>query len=88
MRPKMSFSVTIILYIYNQLNVESMVHSYDPNRFDNNKLLTDYIERRIGKRDPIIDEQINAFKAYWLNHAVFHEIKAKEKLLLRVSIFD
>lgn len=69
-----------ILYIYNQLNVESMVHSYDPNRFDNNKLLTDYIERRIGKRDPIIDEQINAFKAYWLIMAVFHEIKSKRKI--------
>lgn len=69
-----------ILYIYNQLNVESMVHSYDPNRFDNNKLLTDYIERRIGKRDPIIDEQINAFKAYWLIMAVVHEIKSKRKI--------
>lgn len=69
-----------ILYIYNQLNVESMVHSYDPNRFDNNKLLTDYIERRIGKRDPIIDEQINAFKAYWLIMAVFHEVKSKRKI--------
>ena len=44
------------------------------------KLLTDYIERRIGKRDPIIDEQINAFKAYWLIMAVFHEIKSKRKI--------
>ena len=70
-----------ILYIYNQLNVESMVHSYDSNRFDNNKLLTGYIEKRMGKKDKVIDEQINAFKAYWLIMAVFHEVKSDRKII-------
>lgn len=69
-----------ILYIYNQLNVGSMIHSYDQNRFDNNKLLTDYIEKRIGKQDDVIDGQINAFKAYWLIMAVFHEVKSNRKI--------
>ena len=70
-----------ILYIYNQLNVESMVHSYDSNRFDNNKLLTGYIEKRMGKKDKVIDEQINAFKAYWLIMAGFHEVKSDRKII-------
>lgn len=70
-----------ILYFYNQLNGESMVHSYDCNRFANNKLLTKYIESQIGGEDKIIDEQINAFKAYWLIMAVFHEVKSKQPLV-------
>lgn len=70
-----------ILYVYNQLNIESMVHSYDPNRFDNNQILTDYIEKRIGNQDKIIDNQINAFKAYWLIMAVFHEVKSGRKII-------
>lgn len=65
-----------VLYFYNQMNVGSMVHSYDRNRFNNNKLLTDYIEKRMAGKDKIIDEQINAFKAYWLIMAVFHEVKS------------
>ena len=69
-----------ILYYYNQLNTGSMVHSYDPNRFENNKLLTDYIECRMGGENKTIDQQINAFKAYWLIMAVFHEVKSKQPL--------
>ncbi len=65
-----------ILYYYNQLNVTSMVHSYDSNRFVNNAILTRYIDERMGGKDNVIDEQINAFKAYWLIMAVFHEMKA------------
>lgn len=70
-----------ILYFYNQLNTESMVHSYDHNRFANNKLLISYIENQIGGEDEIIDGQINAFKVYWLIMAVFHEVKSKQPLL-------
>lgn len=69
------------LYIYNQLNSGSFIHSYDPNRFENNQLLTGYIERRLGGKDETLDLQINAFKAYWLIMAVFHEVKSGRKIL-------
>ena len=52
-----------------------MIHSYDPTRFQNNKLLINYIERNLGGINNILDFQINAFKAYWLIMAVFHEMK-------------
>lgn len=65
-----------ILYDYNQLNSGSMVHSYDSNRFQNNRLLTDYIENRLGEVNEMLDYQINAFKAYWLIMAIFHEVKS------------
>ena len=68
------------LYYYNQLNANSMVHSYDANRFVNNKYLVDYIESRLSGKDSIIDSQINAFKAYWLTMAVFHEVKCNRGL--------
>lgn len=64
-----------ILYFYNRLNETAMGNSYDPGRFENNQLLTDYITRRLGGIDPVLDGQINAFKAYWLIMAVFHEVK-------------
>lgn len=69
------------LYIYNQLNQGSMVHSYDSNRFENNRLLTDYIEFNLGGKNDVLDGEINAFKAYWLIMAVFHEVKSKKKIL-------
>lgn len=65
-----------ILYFYNQLNTGSMTNNYDSERFENNKILTDYIESKIGNENQTIDKQINAFKAYWLIMAVFHEIKS------------
>lgn len=68
------------LYVYNQLNNNSFIHSYDPNRFENNQILTSYIEKRIGGKDIILDSQINAFKAYWLIMAVFHEVKSRRKI--------
>lgn len=68
------------LYIYNQLNSGSFIHSYDPNRFENNKLLTEYIESRLGGKNEVLDSQINAFKAYWLIMAVFHEVKSGRKI--------
>lgn len=63
------------LYFYNQLNAGSMVHSYDAGRFENNQFLTSYLERRLVGKDVCLDKQINAFKAYWLIMAVFHEVK-------------
>ena len=66
-----------ILYYYNQMNTVSMVHSYYADRFKNNKLLLDYIEKNLGGREEVIDYQINAFKTYWLAMAVFHEVKCK-----------
>lgn len=69
-----------VLYYYNQLNTNSMTNNYDPTRFENNKLLTDYIDSKIGGENEIIDSQINAFKAYWIIMAVFHEIKTNQPL--------
>lgn len=74
-----------VLYCYNQLNTSSMVHSYDENRFKNNQWLTDYITDQMGGKSPIIDNQINAFKAYWLIMAVFHEVKCERKLMQSVK---
>jgi len=64
------------LYFYNRLNSSSMGNSYDSSRFENNQYLTSYIENRLLGLDSGLDEQINAFKAYWLIMAVFHEIKS------------
>lgn len=69
------------LYFYNQLNSSSITSNYDANRFKNNQILTDYIEEKIGGKNNIIDNQINAFKAYWLIMAIFHEIKSGRKNL-------
>lgn len=65
-----------ILYFYNRLNATAMGNSYDVRRFENNQLLIAYIGQRLGGIDPVLDEQINAFKAYWLIMAVFHEVKS------------
>lgn len=70
-----------ILYFYNQLNTGSMGNSYDPARFENNRILTDYMEHRLAGLSPAMDEQINAFKAYWLIMAVFHEVKNRRPLV-------
>lgn len=68
------------LYYYNQLNTESIVHSYDRNRFKNNTLLMSYIEEKIGGESVTLDNQINALKVYWLIMAVFHEIKSGQSI--------
>jgi glycosyltransferase involved in cell wall biosynthesis len=68
------------LYYYNQMNIDSMVHSYDSNRFINNEYLCEYISKRFTGADQRIYYQINAFRAYWLMMAVFHEVKAKRGL--------
>lgn len=68
------------LYFYNQLNVGSMTNNYDPTRFENNKRMTNYMTKNMGGKDPVIDSQLNAFKAYWVMMAVFHEIKCGRKI--------
>ncbi len=68
------------LYYYNQLNNQSFIHRYDPLRFENNRFLFDYMEERLGGRDKILDTQLNAFRAYWIIMAVFHEVKSKRGL--------
>ena len=69
-----------VLYEYNQLNVNSFTNNYDANRFKNNKYLTSYIENKIGNYSNVVKNQVNAFKAYWLIMAVFHEVKCKRNL--------
>ncbi len=71
---------TDTLYYYNQLNEGSITSRYDANRFINNQYLTTYIETKLGGINPQMDSQINAFKAYWLIMAIFHEVKCKQKL--------
>lgn len=68
------------LYLYNQLNEGSFANSYDAERFENNQLLISYLGERIGKISPSIDRQLNAFQAYWLIMAIFHEVKAGNTL--------
>lgn len=69
-----------ILYYYNQ-HPGAMNHSYDKTRFENNKILYDYMEERLGGINEELDGQLNAFRAYWLIMAVFHEIKSGNKML-------
>lgn len=65
-----------IFYYYNQLNPGAMNQSYDLYRFENNKRLFDYMGGRLENINNVLDEQFNAFKAYWITMAVFHEIKS------------
>ena len=67
------------VYMYMQYDT-SMVKSYDATRFDNNKILIEYITNHLSNLDERIDFQLNAFRAYWLIMAVFHEAKCKQPL--------
>ncbi len=69
-----------VLYFYNQTNTESMTQTYDPDRFANNSYLFEYMKERLGGKDEVLDGQLNAFRAYWLIMAVFHEIKCGRKI--------
>lgn len=69
------------LYYYNQLNPNAMTHSYDKARFENNKLLYDYMAGCLGGISSELDRQLNAFRAYWLIMAVFHEAKYCKSLI-------
>ena len=44
-------------------------------------MLIEYIEANLYGKEDYLDEQINAFKAYWLIMAVFHEVKCNIPLL-------
>lgn len=68
------------LYVYNQLNQGSFLHTYDKKRIKNNRILVDYINSKLAGKEKVIDEQINAFNAYWLITAIFHEIKCKHSI--------
>lgn len=74
------FFIKDSLYYYNQINIGSMTNNYDPNRFENNKYMVNYMVRNMGGKDPVIDNQLNAFKAYWVMMAVFHEVKCGRPL--------
>lgn len=62
-------------YVYNQIE-GSMRHNYDAKRFENNRRLINYIQEHLGGKTSYIDFQINAFKAYWMIMAIFHEVKS------------
>lgn len=68
------------LYYYNQMNVGSITSNYDSNRFVNNMYMYQYMEERISGKNETIDLQFNAFKAYWLIMAIFHEVKCKQPI--------
>lgn len=70
------------LYFYNQMNIGAMTNSYDSTRFANNRRLINYMTSNLGGKDKIIDSQLNAFKAYWVMMAVFHEVKCGRPLCL------
>ncbi|WP_300512152.1 glycosyltransferase family 2 protein [uncultured Phocaeicola sp.] len=74
-----------IMYYYNQLNPGAMNHTYDPNRFINNKYLYNYMDNMLSGQNKILDNQLNAFKAYWLIMAIFHEIKSNNSILQAAS---
>jgi len=67
-------------YVYNQIE-GSMRHNYDARRFENNRRLINYIQAHLGGKTKYIDYQINAFRAYWLIMAIFHEVKEHRPLL-------
>ncbi len=66
-----------VLYCYNKANESSTSTAYDPRRFENNKLLIDYLVSRLAGKEEWLDDQLNAFKAYWLFMAIFHEARAR-----------
>jgi glycosyltransferase involved in cell wall biosynthesis len=69
-----------VFYYYNRLNQDAMSQIYDSNRFYNNKKLFDYMDIRLSRKSSVLDKQFNAFKAYWLIMAVFHEIKCGKSI--------
>lgn len=76
-----AYFLTEYFYMYNQMNAGSIRHNYDKKRFDNNKVLVDYIMHHLYGINEKVDIQINVFKTYWLIMAIFHEVKCKRPLL-------
>lgn len=69
------------IYIYNKTNEGSITSTYDVTRFDNNKLLLEYIQTNLKGKEYYLDLEINAFIVYWTIMAIFHEIKTKQKFM-------
>ena len=68
-------------HLYQYLQIDTfMSKSYDSTRFDNNRLLIDYIYENLGGKEDYLDFQLNAFKTYWLIMAIFHDAKCKRPL--------
>ena len=67
--------INTVFYNYYKGNESSISSTYDEGRFRNNKRLNDYISSRLEGKAPWLDEQINAFRAYLLFMAVFHEAR-------------
>lgn len=68
-----------IFYFYSQ-HAGAMNHSYDTNRFVNNKILFEYMGTRLTGESEILDSQFEAFKVYWVIMAVFHEVKSGKRI--------
>ena len=66
-----------VLYCYFKSNDSSISTAYDSGRFENNRILVDYLVSRLGGKEEWLDNQLNAFKAYWLFMAIFHEARAR-----------
>lgn len=64
-----------VFYNYFKGNEASITSTYDAGRFRNNRLLNDYVAERLAGKEPWLDEQINALRAYLLFMAVFHEAR-------------
>lgn len=64
-----------VLYDYYKGNESSITSTYDANRFYNNRILNDYITGRLAGKEPWLDRQINALRAYLLFMAIFHEAR-------------
>lgn len=64
-----------VFYNYYKGNETSITSTYDCDRFRNNRRLNDYITSRIAGKEPWLDEQINALRAYLLFMAIFHEAR-------------
>ena len=61
------------LYIYRR-QVQSNLNHYRPGYFDEAKLVVDYLWEHLGRREPALDRQINAFAAYRVIHGINQEL--------------
>ena len=68
-----------ILYYYRK-NENSIVHKYNSKRFENTKILFEYMENSLDLSNESVKRQFNAFKAYWLYIAIQHEMSSEKKL--------
>lgn len=62
-------------YYYNKCNDGSMVSSYNSHYYEKMQLVCEYLKKRLGSKEQVLDEQINAFCAGWIIMSVFHEVR-------------